>query len=69
MSEVYLRESLGTTRIRKGMLGSFPSGLLTPTVPCCKIMSIHRELCVTGIELKTINKTKLSEVEDNIVWN
>ena len=27
-------EMLGTTRIRKGTLGSLPSGLLTPTVPC-----------------------------------
>ena len=34
---------------------SLPSGLLTPTVPCCNIMNIHRELRVTGIELKTIN--------------
>ena len=25
----------GTTRVRKGMLGSFPSGLLTPTIPWC----------------------------------
>ena len=36
MSKVYLQESLGTTRVREGMLGSLPPGLLTPTVPCCK---------------------------------
>ena len=28
---------LGATRVRKGMPRSFPSGLLTPTVPCCII--------------------------------
>ena len=50
---------LGTTRVRKGMLGSLPSGLLTPTVPCCSMQSIHRELCVTGIELKRINDQKI----------
>ena len=47
--------NLGTTRVRKGMLGSLPPGLLTPIVPCCSIQSIHRELCVTGIELKRID--------------
>ena len=41
------------------MLGSLPIGLLTPTVPCCNIQSIHRELHVTGIELKRINDKKL----------
>ena len=46
---------LGTTRVRKGMLGSLPLGLLTPIVPCCSIQSIHRELHVTRIELKTID--------------
>ena len=34
---------------------SFPSSLLTPTIPCCSIQSIHRKLCVTGIELKRID--------------
>ena len=33
VSEVYLRGFLGTTRVRKGMLGSLSPGLLTPTVP------------------------------------
>ena len=55
VSEVYLRGSLGTTRVRKGMLGSLPLGLLTPIVPYCSIQRIHRELRVTGIELKMIN--------------
>ena len=27
-------ESLGTTRVRKGTPGSFPLGILTPTIPC-----------------------------------
>ena len=35
MSEVLFDGILGTTRVRKGMLGSLPPGLLTPTVPCC----------------------------------
>ena len=37
------------------MPGSFPPGLLTPTVPCCNIESIHKESHVTGIEFKRIN--------------
>ena len=46
---------MGTTRVRKGMLGNLPPGLLTPTVPSCSIQSIHRELHVTRIELKRID--------------
>ena len=46
---------LGTTRVRKGILGSLPPGLLTPIVPCCNLQSIHRELCVIEIELKMID--------------
>ena len=49
----------GTTRVRKGMPGSFPSGLLTPIVPCCNILSVHKELCVMGIELKMIDDRNL----------
>ena len=37
VSEVYLTGILGTTMVRKGMLGSLPPGLLTPIVPCCII--------------------------------
>ena len=33
----------GTTRVRKGMPGSLPSGLLTPTVPWCKIYNEHSQ--------------------------
>ena len=55
MSKVYLNEILGTTCVRKGIPRSLPSGLLTPTVPCCNILSIHRELHVVGIILKMIN--------------
>ena len=46
---------MGTTRVGKGMLESLPPGLLTPTVPCCSIQSIHKESRVTRIELKMIN--------------
>ena len=45
----------GASRVRNGTPGSLPSGLLTPIVPCCNIMSIHRELRVMGIELKMID--------------
>ena len=38
VSEVLFDRILGTTRVRKGMLGSLPLGLLTPTVPCCNII-------------------------------
>ena len=36
VSEILFDGILGTTRVRKGMLGSLPPSLLTPTVPCCK---------------------------------
>ena len=49
---------LGTIRVRKGMLGRFPPGLLTPIVPCCKIQSIHRELRVMVIGPKRIDDKK-----------
>ena len=43
------------TRTKNGMLGSFPLGLLTPTIPCCSIQSIHKELRVMGIEFKIVD--------------
>ena len=54
LSEVYIRGSLGTTRVRKGMPGSLPSGLLTPTLHYRNILRIHKEICVTGVELKRL---------------
>ena len=58
ISSLFVREFKlrdGASRVRKGTLGSLPSRLLTPNIPCCNIPSIHRELRVMGIELKSIN--------------
>ena len=49
----------GTTRVMKGMFGSLPPGLLTPTLPCCSIQNIHKELWVIGIEFKMIDDQNL----------
>ena len=55
VSEVYLWDIWGQQGLGRVCLGVCPPGLLTPTIPCCNIQSIHRELRVTGIELKRIN--------------
>ena len=34
VSEICLGGISRATRVRKGMLGSFPSSLLIPTIPC-----------------------------------
>ena len=48
VSEVLLDEILGTTRVRKGMLGSLPPGLLTPTVPCCNTIEHSQGITCYG---------------------
>ena len=39
-------ETLGTTRVRKVTLGSFPLGLLTHTVPCWIVYLVFNEIYV-----------------------
>ena len=48
VSEVLFDGILGTTRVRKGMLGSLPPGLLTPTVPCCKYIEHSQGITCYG---------------------
>ena len=48
VSEVLLDGILGTIRVRKGMLGSLPPGLLTPTIPCCNIIEHSQGITCYG---------------------
>ena len=48
VSEVLFEGILGTTRVRKGMLGSLPPGLLTPTIPCCNTMEHSQGIMCYG---------------------
>ena len=54
MSENLVDGDYGTSRVRNGMPGSLPSGLLTPTMDC--ILSIHWGLCTLGNKLKIIDE-------------
>ena len=49
-------EPLWTPRVRKGTSRSLPSGLLTPTVPCCIIYWAFTEIYVLwGLNRRTID--------------
>ena len=48
VSEVLFDGILGTTRVRKGMLGSLPPGLLTPTVPCYNTIEYSQGITCYG---------------------
>ena len=52
VSEVLFDGILGTTRVRKGMLGSLPQVYLHLLYLVVNILSIHRELHVTEINMK-----------------
>ena len=70
MIDLFVREVLswrdsGTTRVRKGMPGSLPLGLLTPTIPCCKYTrTFTRNMCYGTLE----NNDKTNETMRSILF-